>query len=141
MWWLYRCAPLAARVLRCRRGGRALAATEAVEARPADLTTDIDADGAVADGADVELGALDVGLELLGEEVAQLLDGEPLDVEGAQAGKVDGAVGPNREGAAQFGDVQQLDLEAVAGAEDVACLLYTSPSPRDLSTSRMPSSA
>jgi len=26
-------------------------------------------------------------------------------------------------------------------AEDIACLLYTSPSPRDLSTSRMPSSA
>ena len=25
--------------------------------------------------------------------------------------------------------------------EDLACLLYTSPSPRDLSTSRMPSSA
>ena len=25
--------------------------------------------------------------------------------------------------------------------EQVACLLYTSPSPRDLSTSRMPSSA
>ena len=25
--------------------------------------------------------------------------------------------------------------------EDMACLLYTSPSPRDLSTSRMPSSA
>ena len=25
--------------------------------------------------------------------------------------------------------------------EDVGCLLYTSPSPRDLSTSRMPSSA
>jgi len=28
-----------------------------------------------------------------------------------------------------------------AGAIDVLCLLYTSPSPRDLSTSRMPSSA
>ena len=27
------------------------------------------------------------------------------------------------------------------GLGDVACLLYTSPSPRDLSTSRMPSSA
>ena len=26
-------------------------------------------------------------------------------------------------------------------AEELACLLYTSPSPRDLSTSRMPSSA
>ena len=25
--------------------------------------------------------------------------------------------------------------------EDITCLLYTSPSPRDLSTSRMPSSA
>ena len=25
--------------------------------------------------------------------------------------------------------------------QDIACLLYTSPSPRDLSTSRMPSSA
>ena len=30
-------------------------------------------------------------------------------------------------------------IETVAGA--VTCLLYTSPSPRDLSTSRMPSSA
>ena len=27
------------------------------------------------------------------------------------------------------------------GADDKPCLLYTSPSPRDLSTSRMPSSA
>ena len=41
-----------------------LAAIEGVIARPADLTTDIDADGAVADGAGVELGA-DVGLECL----------------------------------------------------------------------------
>ena len=29
----------------------------------------------------------------------------------------------------------------VSGAPDPCCLLYTSPSPRDLSTSRMPSSA
>ena len=28
-----------------------------------------------------------------------------------------------------------------SGADDYLCLLYTSPSPRDLSTSRMPSSA
>ena len=42
----------------------------------------------------------------------------------------------------------QSDFEAnlirYTGAQDVAtvsCLLYTSPSPRDLSTSRMPSSA
>jgi hypothetical protein len=58
--------------------------------------------------------------ELLSVEVAQLLDGEPLDVEGAQAGQVDRAVRPDREGAAQLGDIEQLDLEAVAGSEDVA---------------------
>ena len=34
-----------------------------------------------------------------------------------------------------------LDVIDVQRAEDVVCLLYTSPSPRDLSTSRMPSSA
>ena len=32
-------------------------------------------------------------------------------------------------------------LKQVYNAQAVACLLYTSPSPRDLSTSRMPSSA
>ena len=31
--------------------------------------------------------------------------------------------------------------QAAGSAQSVACLLYTSPSPRDLSTSRMPSSA
>ena len=33
------------------------------------------------------------------------------------------------------------DLPAVVRGADIVCLLYTSPSPRDLSTSRMPSSA
>ena len=32
-------------------------------------------------------------------------------------------------------------LQAVLGQPIIICLLYTSPSPRDLSTSRMPSSA
>ena len=40
------------------------------------------------------------------------------------------------QGLAQFS--QQLEEQ---GSELRACLLYTSPSPRDLSTSRMPSSA
>ena len=35
----------------------------------------------------------------------------------------------------------RLAADSVAGAQRMACLLYTSPSPRDLSTSRMPSSA
>ena len=37
------------------------------------------------------------------------------------------------------GGMSALDKALLAA--DVACLLYTSPSPRDLSTSRMPSSA
>ena len=100
-----------------------MVATERVVARPADLTADIDADGAVADGSDVELGTLDVGLELLGEEVAQVLDGERLDIEGAQAGQVDGAVGPDGEGATNLRDVQLLDLKTVAGADNVVIKL------------------
>ena len=32
-------------------------------------------------------------------------------------------------------------VEEALSERDIACLLYTSPSPRDLSTSRMPSSA
>ena len=44
----------------------------------------------------------------------------------------------------KFADIDGVDLEL--STEDIdrfvdACLLYTSPSPRDLSTSRMPSSA
>ena len=34
-----------------------------------------------------------------------------------------------------------LTIEHSGGKDSYACLLYTSPSPRDLSTSRMPSSA
>ena len=33
------------------------------------------------------------------------------------------------------------ELKRVVVGQDAICLLYTSPSPRDLSTSRMPSSA
>ena len=34
-----------------------------------------------------------------------------------------------------------LDVVGVSGAQDDDCLLYTSPSPRDATLSRMPSSA
>ena len=43
------------------------------------------------------------------------------------------------------GHIRKLDVNAAAMSDGVlcvlTCLLYTSPSPRDLSTSRMPSSA
>ena len=34
-----------------------------------------------------------------------------------------------------------LEVESLTPITSITCLLYTSPSPRDLSTSRMPSSA
>ena len=37
--------------------------------------------------------------------------------------------------------VQEQEMSLREAAEALSCLLYTSPSPRDLSTSRMPSSA
>ena len=43
------------------------------------------------------------------------------------------------EGLAGFMKNPKDDRKAVVGG--MVCLLYTSPSPRDLSTSRMPSSA
>ena len=46
---------------------------------------------------------------------------------------------------AMQGDVVRALIELITNADDAydakGCLLYTSPSPRDLSTSRMPSSA
>ena len=37
--------------------------------------------------------------------------------------------------------IEQFQCEWFKDYKDLICLLYTSPSPRDLSTSRMPSSA
>ena len=42
---------------------------------------------------------------------------------------------------AQSGDILFRQPDATVYAGKKSCLLYTSPSPRDLSTSRMPSSA
>ena len=44
---------------------------------------------------------------------------------------------PHAYGRLQFGEDLELHFRTMIGT----CLLYTSPSPRDLSTSRMPSSA
>ena len=41
----------------------------------------------------------------------------------------------------EFGAAQPLKGARITGSLHMTCLLYTSPSPRDLSTSRMPSSA
>ena len=41
----------------------------------------------------------------------------------------------------KIGGWEKVTSDALLGATRAICLLYTSPSPRDLSTSRMPSSA
>ena len=51
-------------------------------------------------------------------------------------GKVEGAVEELRLGKAEDSKGRPIELD-----KGDNCLLYTSPSPRDLSTSRMPSSA
>ena len=96
-----------------------LSPREHVVPRSRNLASDVDPYCAVARGSNEDLRTFDVGLELLGEEVAQLLDCEPFDFEGAQPGQVDGAVRPDREGAAQLRNVEKLDLESVAGTQDV----------------------
>ena len=47
----------------------------------------------------------------------------------------DGLIGGSRKGFNAAGELPNVFVM------DIVCLLYTSPSPRDLSTSRMPSSA
>ena len=48
---------------------------------------------------------------------------------------------PNRGSIHEAMQLQKMSPESVHEERDGSCLLYTSPSPRDLSTSRMPSSA
>ena len=53
--------------------------------------------------------------------------------------ELDGTKGPHREW--RFGKCRDCGMGEGKYTQAFHCLLYTSPSPRDLSTSRMPSSA
>lgn len=61
-----------------------------------------------------------MGLELLDQKVAQLLNRESFHLGCAQAGEVDDAVRADREASAQLRDVEQLALQALPRAKDVA---------------------
>ena len=56
-------------------------------------------------------------------------------------GRLNLITGPNGSGKSNLYRALRLLAETAQGGVVNACLLYTSPSPRDLSTSRMPSSA
>ena len=49
--------------------------------------------------------------------------------------------GPQKQGPPPYSQTYRDGIEEINGKWYTNCLLYTSPSPRDLSTSRMPSSA
>ena len=83
------------------------------------LSAPIDANGPLHHRAHVHLGIAHVGAELLGEDVAQLLHSEALYIKSTQAGEIQGAIRANREASAQFGQIEQFNLEAIAWAEDV----------------------
>ena len=83
-------------------------------------------------GEEVDAG-LGLARHRLGQQVAEAVVEHPL---GAGDGRAGGAV----EGGDPFRDAGVEVVDDVV-AEAVACLLYTSPSPRDRTRSRMPSSA
>ena len=61
-------------------------------------------------------------------------------------GTITGIIGPNGSGKTTLfnliaGNLKTSSGSVTFGQENITCLLYTSPSPRDRSLSRMPSSA
>ena len=96
----------------------------------------------------------DIGLTVYTPIVENMVSGSairPGDVLKARNGKTIEVLNTDAEGRLIMADALAFaaesnpdlicDIATLTGASYVACLLYTSPSPRDLSTSRMPSSA
>ena len=86
------------------------------------------------------MGFLDTVIKDSGNEFASIVSN------GVAAGDVDNYVDTGSYifnalvSGSLYGGIPSNKVTALAG-ESSTCLLYTSPSPRDLSTSRMPSSA
>ena len=77
------------------------------------------------------------GIVWVGQVMAMHVRVEHAAREGARAAAVEPAAATSVAQAAVGRSLPDASVSALVGA----CLLYTSPSPRDLSTSRMPSSA
>ncbi len=92
-------------------------------------------------------GFMGTGKTTLGEILARKLGYKFIDIDNIiekKAGKTIKEIF-DEEGASYFREIEKEALKEILGLKNIVvslgCLLYTSPSPRDLSTSRMPSSA
>ena len=81
-----------------------------------------------------------MSLGALSEEAHQAL-AEAMNEIGGKSGSGEGGEDPSRYGTNKNSKIKQIASGRFGVTPDYFCLLYTSPSPRDLSTSRMPSSA
>ena len=97
---------------------------------------DMDLDG--ADSFSIQYQNANNSVRLSDEFMDAVVNGDDWQLVGVSTGKVIRTV-PARE---LMGEIAQAAWEcADPGVQYDTCLLYTSPNPRDLSTSRMPSSA
>ena len=97
---------------------------------PDDTVPEVEPDAETAELLNESLDDADIDV---GEEVAVDVGSEPGELGESEPGE-DGASDDEVD---EDGD----EVEGDAATPSESCLLYTSPSPRDLSTSRMPSSA
>ena len=91
-------------------------------------------DGEIVEKADPHIGLLHRGTEKLIENKTYMQAVPYFD-------RLDYVAPMNQEHAFALAIEKILNIDVPIRAQYISCLLYTSPSPRDLSTSRMPSSA
>ena len=60
---------------------------------------------------------------MLGEERPQLFNGQAFNVESSQTREVEGSIGADGEPAAQLWEINQLDFQSIAGAQDVSVVI------------------
>ena len=124
----------------------------------ANLFMDVDEEGGLFDGYQLKLNSYDLGVDIELADIVQRMRFEHPEVRvvvlqsgksnvfcaGANIRMLAGAEHSHKVNFCKFTNETRNALEAAeadSGQKYIACLLYTSPSPRDRQKSRMPSSA